>query len=103
VIAVLIQRESGGNLAEILDNISRLIRARLKLLGQVRVMSAEGRMSAWILGLMPIVILLVMAIVSPNYISVLWTDPTGLRMLWYGAAASVVGVLWMRSVVRIRV
>ena len=103
VIAVLIQRESGGNLAEILDNISRLIRARLKLLGQVRVMSAEGRMSAWILGLMPIVILLVMAVVSPNYISVLWTDPTGLRMLWYGAAASVVGVLWMRSVVRIRV
>ena len=52
---------------------------------------------------MPIVILLVMAIVSPNYISVLWTDPAGLRMLWYGAAASVVGVLWMRSVVRIRV
>lgn len=103
VIAVLIQRESGGNLAEILDNISRLIRARLKLLGQVRVMSAEGRMSAWILGLMPMVILLVMAVVSPNYISVLWTDPTGLRMLWYGVAASVVGVLWMRRVVRIRV
>src|SRR5471032_1158931 len=103
VIAVLIQRESGGNLAEILDNIGRLIRARLKLLGQVRVMSAEGRMSAWILGLMPIVILMVMSVASPKYISVLWTDPTGLRMLWYGAAASVVGVVWMRRVVRIRV
>jgi len=103
VIAVLIQRESGGNLAEILDNISRLIRARLKLLGQVRVMSAEGRMSAWVLGLMPIVILMVMSVASPKYISVLWTDPTGLRMLWYGAVASVVGVLWMRRVVRIRV
>jgi len=103
VIAVLIQRESGGNLAEILDNISRLIRARLKLLGQVRVMSAEGRMSAWVLGLMPIVILMVMSVASPKYISVLWTDPTGLRMLWYGAVASVVGVVWMRRVVRIRV
>src|SRR5471032_2514898 len=103
VIAVLIQRESGGNLAEILDNISRLIRARLKLLGQVRVMSAEGRMSAWVLGLMPIVILMVMSVASPKYISILWTDPTGLRMLWYGAVASVVGVLWMRRVVRIRV
>src|SRR5471030_1818777 len=103
VIAVLIQRESGGNLAEILDNISRLIRARLKLLGQVRVMSAEGRMSALVLGLMPIVILMVMSVASPKYISVLWTDPTGLRMLWYGAVASVVGVVWMRRVVRIRV
>jgi tight adherence protein B len=50
VIAVLIQRESGGNLAELLGNISRMTRARLKLVAQVRVLSAEGRMSAWILG-----------------------------------------------------
>jgi len=52
---------------------------------------------------MPIVILMVMSVASPKYISVLWTDPTGLRMLWYGAVASVVGVVWMRRVVRIRV
>jgi tight adherence protein B len=103
VIAVLIQRESGGNLAEILDNISRLIRARLKLLGQVRVLSAEGRMSAWVLGLMPIAMLMVMSLANPKYISVLWTDPTGVRLLWYAAGASVIGVLWMRRVVRIRV
>lgn len=103
VIAVLIQRESGGNLAELLDNISRLIRERLKLLGQVRVLSAEGRMSAWILGLLPLAVALLMSLVNPAYISVLWTDPAGVRLLWYSAATTVVGVLWMRSVIRIRV
>jgi tight adherence protein B len=103
VIAVLIQRESGGNLAEILGSISRLIRARLKLLGQVRVMSAEGRMSAWILGLLPIGVLLVMSLLNPEYVSPLWHDPTGVRLMWYAAGISALGVFWMRSLIRIRV
>lgn len=103
VIAVLIQRESGGNLAEILGSISRLIRARLKLLGQVRVMSAEGRMSAWILGLLPIGVLLVMTVVNPEYVRPLWHDPTGVRLMWYAAGISALGVCWMRSLIRIRV
>ena len=103
VIAVLIQRESGGNLAEVLGNISRLIRARLKLLGQVRVMSAEGRMSAWILGTLPVVVLLLMSISNPAYIRVLWTDPIGVRLMWYSGAVAVGGVLWMRKLIRIRI
>jgi tight adherence protein B len=103
VIAVLIQRESGGNLAEVLGNISRLIRARLKLLGQVRVMSAEGRMSAWILGILPVAVLLLMSALNPAYIRVLWTDPIGLRLMWYSGAVAVGGVLWMRKLIRIRI
>lgn len=103
VIAVLIQRESGGNLAEVLGNISRLIRARLKLLGQVRVMSAEGRMSAWILGILPVVVLLLMSISNPAYIRILWTDPIGVRLMWYSSAAAVGGVFWMRKLIRIRI
>lgn len=103
VIAVLIQRESGGNLAEILNSIGRIIRARLALLGQVRVMSAEGKMSAWVLGSLPVVMLLIMALVNPAYISVLWTDPTGLRLMWYAAGMIVLGVVWMRHTIRIRV
>jgi len=103
VIAVLIQRESGGNLAEVLSNISRMIRARFKLLGQVRVLSAEGRLSAWVLGILPIAVGLVMMLVNPKYISVLWTDPVGVRLLWYAAMGGVFGVLWMRRVIRIRV
>lgn len=103
VIAVLIQRESGGNLAEALANISRLIRARLKLLAQVRVMSAEGRMSAWILGLLPLVVMLLMSVSNPEYISVLWTDPIGVTLMWYAGAIALGGVLWMRKLIRIRI
>jgi len=103
VIAVLVQRESGGNLAEVLLSIARIIRARLKLLGQVRVLSAEGRMSAWVLGLMPVVMIGVMAVVNPQYISLLWTDPSGIRLLWYAAGMVFLGVVWMRKVIRIRI
>jgi tight adherence protein B len=103
VIAVLIQRESGGNLAEVLGNISRLIRARLRLLAQVRVMSAEGRMSAWILGLLPLGVMGVMVVANPAYVRVLWTDPVGIRLMWYAGAMAATGVLWMRKLIRIRV
>ena len=103
VIAVLIQRESGGNLAEVFGNISRLMRPRLKLLAQVRVMSAEGRMSAWILGLLPLGVLALMALSNPAYVRVLWTDPVGVRLMWYAVAMAACGVLWMRKLIRIRI
>jgi tight adherence protein B len=102
VIAVLIQRESGGNLAEILSNISRLIRSRLQLLAQVRVMSAEGRMSAWILGALPFFVLATLTISDRKYTSVLWDEPQGQRLLWYGLGMLVVGALWLRRVIHIR-
>lgn len=103
VIAVLIQRESGGNLAEVFGNISRLIRARLKLLAQVRVMSAEGRMSAWVLCLLPLGVMAMMSLANPAYVRVLWTDPIGVTLLWYALAVAGGGVLWMRKLIRIRV
>jgi tight adherence protein B len=102
VIAVLIQRESGGNLAEILSNISRLIRSRLQLLAQVRVMSAEGRMSAWILGALPFFVLATLTISDRKYTSVLWDEPQGQRLLWYGLGMLVVGAFWLRRVIHIR-
>lgn len=103
VIAVIIQRDSGGNLAEILGNISQIIRARLKLVAQIRVLSAEGRMSAWILGVLPVFVMVMMLLINPTYISLLWTDPVGVHLLWYAAAMSVLGVFWLRKVIRIRV
>ena len=103
IIAVLIQRETGGNLAEILGNISQIIRGRLKLAAQVRVLSAEGRMSAWILGLLPFTVAGVMVVLNPEYIKILWTDPSGIRLLWYALAMIVVGVFWLRKVIRIRI
>jgi len=103
VIAVLIQRESGGNLAELLDNVARMTRARLQMLAQVRVLSAEGRMSAWILSLLPIAVMVVMQVANPRYSGILLREPAGQRLLWYAAAAIALGVVWMRTVIRIRV
>jgi tight adherence protein B len=103
VIAVLIQREAGGNLAEILGNISTIIRGRLKLAAQVRVLSAEGRLSAWILGALPFAVGGLMVVMNPKYISVLWTNPVGTKMLWYAAGMIVFGVLWLRKVIHIRI
>jgi tight adherence protein B len=103
IIAVLIQRESGGNLAEILGNISQIIRGRLKLAAQVRVLSAEGRMSAWILGCLPFVVGAMMLLVNASYVATMWTDPTGIRLLWYALGMIVVGVVWLRRVIHIRI
>lgn len=103
IIAVLIQRESGGNLAEILGNISEIIRARLKLAAQVRVLSAEGRMSAWILGFLPFAVILMMVLVNPKYISMLWVDPTGTKLLWIATGMITFGVLWLRKIIHIRI
>lgn len=103
ITAVLIQRESGGNLAEILGNISQIIRARLKLVAHVRVLSAEGRMSAVILTLLPFAVLGMMVMLNPKYISLLWTDPKGMRMVWCGLVMMLVGILWMRKIIRIRI
>jgi len=102
-VAVMIQRESGGNLAELLDNISSIVRARLKLLGEVRTLSAEGRLSAQILIALPFCVALLVNIVNPKFLSVLWTDPLGLRMVGVALFMMVLGVLWMRSIIRIRV
>ncbi|RYF05173.1 MAG: type II secretion system F family protein [Oxalobacteraceae bacterium] len=103
IIAVLIQRETGGNLAEILTSISHMIRERLKLVDRVRVLSAEGRMSAWILGLLPFGVAGVLVLTNPDYIRILWTDPTGIKMLWTALFMIVIGVLWLRKMIRIHI
>jgi tight adherence protein B len=103
VIAVLIQRETGGNLAELLDNISSIIRARLKLLGTIRVLSAEGRLSAWVLALLPFGTALLINVMNPGFMSLLWSDPAGNRMVYYVLALMLFGIACMRKIIRIRV
>jgi tight adherence protein B len=103
VIAILIQRETGGNLAEILGNIGHIIRGRLRLAAQVRVLSAEGRMSAWILGLLPFAVGAMLVLVNPGYVMVLWTDPIGVKLLWTALVMIIIGVIWLRKVIRIRI
>ncbi|CAM2141634.1 tight adherence protein B [Pararobbsia alpina] len=103
VIAVLIQREAGGNLAEILGNISLIIRERLKLLGKIRVLSAEGRLSAWILGLLPFVVVGVLSLINPHFTDVFFDDPTGQAIALGGMVSMAFGVVWMRKIIRIHV
>lgn len=103
VIAVVIQRETGGNLAEVLDNISKIIRERLKLFGKVRAISAEAKMSAWVLSTLPVVTALLLYLVNPGFMSLLWTEPLGIKMIYMGIAFTILGILWMRKVIRIHV
>jgi tight adherence protein B len=102
-VAVILQRETGGNLAEILDNISTLIRERFKLLGTVRVLSAEGKLSAWVLSLLPFAAALMLNLVSPGFMDVLWDDPAGFSLILGALGAMSLGVVWMWRVVQIRV
>jgi tight adherence protein B len=103
VIAVLIQRETGGNLAELLDGITALIRERFKLFDKVRVLSAEGKLSAWILGLLPFGTAAIMMTINPGFLDVLWQDPAGLKLLYTVLGSMVFGMFWMRHIVRMRV
>ncbi len=103
VIAILIQRESGGNLAEILDSVGGLIRKRLQLMDKIRVLSAEGRLGGWILTALPVIVGGIVYQINPDLMSTLWTDPSGIKMLWYAIAMTCVGIVWMRQVVRIHV
>lgn len=103
VIAVLLQRETGGNLSELLDNLSMLIRQRFKLLGKIRVLSAEGKLSAYILIALPFATAAMIFLVNPKFMSVLWTDPAGLNVIFAAIVMMILGSFWMWRIVKIRV
>ena len=103
VIAVLLQRETGGNLSELLDNLSMLIRQRFKLLGKIRVLAAEGKLSAYILIALPFATAAMIFLVNPKFMSVLWTDPAGLNVIFAAIVMMILGSFWMWRIVKIRV
>ena len=103
VLAVNIQREVGGNLAEILDNVADTLRERATMRRQVRVLTSEGRLSAYVLAAMPFGIALYMFAVNREYIMLLFTTKVGLIMLGGAVLLLVAGVLWMRKIVDIDV
>jgi tight adherence protein B len=103
VVAVLIQRESGGNLTEVLTNLARLIRQRLKLFWHVRVLSAEGRMSAWLLSLLPFAIGGLMTVFNPDFMAPMWSDPLGVSIVRGMLVSMACGILLLRKIIRIRI
>ena len=103
IVSVLIQRESGGNLTEVLGNLSRLIRERLKMMARVKVLSAEGRLSAWVLGVMPFALAAVMYLMNPEFMSPLWTDPIGISIIKYMLMLMAFGAFVLSRIIKIRV
>jgi tight adherence protein B len=103
VIAVSIQREVGGNLAEVLDTVAETIRDRQNIRRQIDVLSAEGRLSIYVLAGLPILLTIYMSIVNPDYIGLLFSTRIGIVMLVVAAALITLGVLWMRKLVKIDV
>lgn len=103
VTSVLVQKESGGNLAEVLEQISKVIRGRFRLHRKIKTLTAEGRMSAWVLALVPFFIFTTIWITTPSYLPILFDDPRGHKLLMYGFVSGVVGIFWIRRIIRIEV
>lgn len=100
VTAVLIQRDSGGNLAEILEKAAIIIRERFRLRRQIRVNTAQGRLTGWILALAPVVLGFLMYLLDPQRVSMLWTRPLGVKLLWAAVIMDAIGALIIRKIVR---
>ncbi len=101
--AVLLQKETGGNLVENLDNVSSVLRERFKLARKVKSITAESRMSAWILILSPFVMFLVLTLINPGFIEPLTTDPRGINLLMIGMVGITLGAWWIKKIVNVEV
>jgi len=103
VTAVAIQRQTGGDLAEILDKIGYVVRERYKILGQVKALTAEGRLSGVVLIGLPFFLLVVMMHINYKYVQVLWTHPTGVKMSIFGIVLMILGALIIKKIIDIKV
>lgn len=101
--AVLTQRETGGNLSEILENLARVVRERFKILRQVRVYTAHGRFTGYVLLALPAGLLCVLYLINPDHVQVLFTESIGRALLIGAAAMQAVGYVWIRRIIRIEV
>jgi tight adherence protein B len=103
VTAVVVQRETGGNLAETLANISSVIRGRFRLSRRVKTLSAEGRMSGWILAMIPFLLFVTIMVTTPDYLPILLQEPTGQKIIAVAFTLQVVGILWLKRIINIEV
>ena len=103
VTAVLIQRETGGNLAEILEKVAHTIRERFRIMGDLKTLTTSSRLSAWVLCAVPIFIASVVTIMNPEYMSIMWKDPRGHKLVALGIALQLVGMLFVRKILKIKI
>ncbi len=98
---IQIHREVGGDIAEIIDSVNSTIRARNQIRRRIRALSAEGRASAIVLVLLPVVLIVFITLVNPDYIGELTGSSIGRLLMAFSAAAMVVGVIWIKRIVRL--
>lgn len=103
ITSVLVQRETGGNLTEILEKIAAVVRARFRFQRRVKTLSAEGRLSAWVLTLVPFGLFLLISVTTPDYLPILIEQPVGHKLITIAMALMIIGIFWMRRIIRIRV
>jgi tight adherence protein B len=103
VMAVRIQRDVGGNLAELLLTVAETLRERERLRRQVKVLSAEGRLSGWILGSLPVLFFAYLTVTNPAYLGPLWSTPLGIGMMILAAVLLSVGAFWLTRVIKVEV
>ncbi|MGI6621918.1 MAG: secretion system protein [Clostridiaceae bacterium] len=103
VTAVLIQRQIGGNLAEILDNISETIRQRIRAKGEIRTLTAQGRMSGWIISLLPFFLAMAVLVISPEQMYTLVSNPIGIMMIVLALVMEGMGIIFVRRIINIEV
>jgi tight adherence protein B len=103
VVGLLIQRETGGNIADLFLNLARLGRERVKLAGRINVLSAEGKLSGWLLGGLPFALAGGMTLLSPEYMAPLWSTDQGRDLILAGLGMMGVGFVWMNQMVRLKV
>jgi tight adherence protein B len=103
VTAILIQREVGGNLAEVLDNLASVIRARFTIRRQLRVYTAQGRFSGYTLAVLPIIVGILIYMLNPPYMKLLFTHPIGKLLVFLAVVMQVVGFLWIRKIIDIEI
>jgi tight adherence protein B len=103
VTSVLVQKETGGNLAEILNQIATVVRERFRFQRRVKTLSAEGRMSAWVLAMVPLILFVAMMLVNPDYLPMLLEDPMGQKLSAFAIVWAAIGVYFIRRIIRIDV
>ena len=103
VTAVLIQRETGGNLAELLEKVAYTIRERFRIMGDLKTLTTSSRMSAWLLCGLPIFVAIAVTVLNPEYMSVLWKDPRGHWLIATAMFMQVTGMLIVRKILNIKI
>lgn len=101
--AVLLQKETGGNLSENLEKVSKVLRSRFKLQRKIKTLSAESRMSAWILVLSPFILFLFLTFLDPEYVEPLYRDPRGMDLVSGGIVSLFIGSMWIRKIINFEV